>query len=142
LRSGIRDEADPAAAGVCEDVPGPAQFARPHFIKLLLLKRPLLREFYAQTCRIEKWSVRELECRIDSMQFERTAYKRDQVFQVPQIQRDHLSWQGEPGYFWLKDDSLDNLDNLPPPAVLQQEIIEHLKAALRAFKDVAAGLAK
>lgn len=71
----------------------------PHFIKLLLLKRPLLRDFYAQTCRIEKWSVRELECRIDSMQFERTAYKGDQVFQVPQIQRDHLSWQGEPGYF-------------------------------------------
>jgi type I restriction enzyme M protein len=44
--------------------------------------------------------------------------------------------------FWLKDNSLDNLDNLPPPAVLQQEIIDHLEAALRAFRDVAAGLAK
>lgn len=42
--------------------------------------------------------------------------------------------------FWLKDDSLDNLDNLPSPAILQQEIIEHLEAALQAFKDVAAGL--
>lgn len=42
--------------------------------------------------------------------------------------------------FWLKDDSLDNLDNLPPPAILQQEIIDHLEAALQAFKDVAAGL--
>jgi hypothetical protein len=31
--------------------------------------------------------------------------------------------------FWLKDDSLDNLDDLPPPDVLQQEIIEHLEAA-------------
>src|SRR5690349_15103152 len=28
--------------------------------------------------------------------------------------------------FWLKDESLDNLDDLPPPVVLQQEIIEHL----------------
>ncbi len=42
--------------------------------------------------------------------------------------------------FWLKDDSLDNLDDLPPPDVLQQEIIEHLEAALAAFRDVAASL--
>ena len=42
--------------------------------------------------------------------------------------------------FWLKDDSLDNLDELPPPDVLQQEIIEHLEAALSAFRDVAAAL--
>ncbi len=44
--------------------------------------------------------------------------------------------------FWLKDDSLDNLDNLPPPAILQQEIIDHLEAALQSFRDVAAGLPK
>ena len=42
--------------------------------------------------------------------------------------------------FWLKDDSLDNLDELPPPDVLQQEIIEHLEAALASFREVAAGL--
>ncbi len=42
--------------------------------------------------------------------------------------------------FWLKDDSLDNLDDLPPPDVLQQEIIDHLEAALASFRDVAAGL--
>lgn len=42
--------------------------------------------------------------------------------------------------FWLKDDSLDNLDDLPPPDVLQQEIIEHLEAALAAFRDVAISL--
>jgi type I restriction enzyme M protein len=42
--------------------------------------------------------------------------------------------------FWLKDESLDNLDDLPPPDVLQQEIIEHLEAALAAFRDVAASL--
>jgi len=41
--------------------------------------------------------------------------------------------------FWLKDESLGSLDALPPP-VLQQEIIEHLEAALAAFKDVALGL--
>ena len=42
--------------------------------------------------------------------------------------------------FWLKDDSLDNLDDLPPPDVLQQEIIDHLEAALASFRDVANGL--
>ncbi len=42
--------------------------------------------------------------------------------------------------FWLKDDSLDNLDDLPPPDILQQEIIDHLEAALVSFRDVAAGL--
>lgn len=30
--------------------------------------------------------------------------------------------------------------DLPPPDVLQQEIIEHLEAALAAFRDVAAAL--
>ena len=44
--------------------------------------------------------------------------------------------------FWLKDSELDNLDDLPAPDVLQQEIIEHLEAALLAFRDVAAGLPK
>lgn len=42
--------------------------------------------------------------------------------------------------FWLKDDSLDNLEDLPPPEILQQEIIDHLEAALQSFRDVAAGL--
>ncbi len=44
--------------------------------------------------------------------------------------------------FWLKDDSLDNLDDLPTPDVLALEIVDHLEAALLAFRDVAAGLPK
>jgi type I restriction enzyme M protein len=42
--------------------------------------------------------------------------------------------------FWLKDNSLDNQADLPPPDVLQQEIIDHLAAALAAFRDVAVAL--
>jgi len=42
--------------------------------------------------------------------------------------------------FWLKDDSLDDLENLPPPDVLAQEIIEHLESALVAFREVAQAL--
>jgi len=42
--------------------------------------------------------------------------------------------------FWLKDDSLDNLDDLPPPQILAMEIIDHLEAALLSFREVAASL--
>ena len=38
--------------------------------------------------------------------------------------------------FWLRDQSLTDLDNLPPPEVIAAEIIEELEAALEAFKGV------
>jgi predicted nuclease of restriction endonuclease-like (RecB) superfamily len=37
---------------------------------------PLKREFYIEVCRLEHWSVRQLQERIDSMLFERTAISR------------------------------------------------------------------
>jgi len=42
--------------------------------------------------------------------------------------------------FWLKNSQASNLDGLPSPDVLQQQIIDHLEAALSAFRDVAIGL--
>lgn len=42
--------------------------------------------------------------------------------------------------FWLKDDSLTDLDNLPEPEVIAAEIIENLEAALEAFRNVEASL--
>jgi hypothetical protein len=47
-----------------------------HFIALIPLKDPLQRGFYAEMCRVERWSVRELRSRIDSMLFERTALSK------------------------------------------------------------------
>jgi type I restriction enzyme M protein len=41
---------------------------------------------------------------------------------------------------WLRDDSLDDTDNLPPPEVLAQEIVEDLGAALAEFAAVAESL--
>lgn len=41
-----------------------------HFIALIPLKDPLQREFYAQMCRIERWSVRTLRKKIDGLLFE------------------------------------------------------------------------
>ncbi len=43
--------------------------------------------------------------------------------------------------FWLKDDSLTDLDNLPEPADLAEEIIENIEAGLNNFRTVAAALA-
>lgn len=47
-----------------------------HFVELIPLKLPLQREYYAEMCRIERWSVRTLRERIDSMLYERTALSR------------------------------------------------------------------
>jgi len=38
-----------------------------HFVQLLTLKLPLQREYYAQMCRVERWTVCTLRARIDSM---------------------------------------------------------------------------
>jgi type I restriction enzyme M protein len=42
--------------------------------------------------------------------------------------------------FWLKDDSLADLDNLPEPADLADEIIDNIEAGLASFRAVAAAL--
>lgn len=52
------------------------QLSWTHFTLLLPLKQPLQREFYAEMCRIEKWSVRTLREKIDSMLYERTAISK------------------------------------------------------------------
>lgn len=48
-----------------------------HFLALLPLKNALAREFYAEMCRVERWSVRALRQRIDGMLFERTALSKN-----------------------------------------------------------------
>lgn len=42
--------------------------------------------------------------------------------------------------FWLKDKSLADLDNLPEPDVLADEIIQNLEAGLDSFRAIAAAL--
>ena len=42
--------------------------------------------------------------------------------------------------FWLRDDSLADADNLPPPDVIAQEIVEDLEAALEQFRLIAGDL--
>ena len=42
--------------------------------------------------------------------------------------------------FWLKDKSLADLDNLPDPEDLAEEIIENIEAGLGSFREIAAAL--
>lgn len=47
-----------------------------HFKEIIYINEPLKRDFYAEMCRLERWSVRALRERIDGMLFERTAISR------------------------------------------------------------------
>lgn len=47
-----------------------------HFIALIPIKDPIKRDFYSEMCRIEKWNVRTLRKKMDSMLYERTALSR------------------------------------------------------------------
>ncbi|MDE9385624.1 YhcG family protein [Pseudomonas aeruginosa] len=49
------------------------QLSWSHFIEILPLKQPLEREYYAELCRVERWSVRTLRERIGSQLYLRTA---------------------------------------------------------------------
>jgi type I restriction enzyme M protein len=61
------------------------------------------------------------------------AYSHDEL-----VARDKTSLD----IFWLKDDSLADLDNLPEPEILAEEIIDNIEAGLANFRTVAAALGK
>lgn len=63
-----------------------------HFRQIIYVKDGLARDFYAEMCRIERWSTRTLSKKIDSMLFERTAIskKSDEL-----IKQEIAALQGE-----------------------------------------------
>lgn len=56
------------------------------------------------------------------------AYDYDEI-----INRDKASLD----IFWLKDESLEDSENLPEPGIIAGEIVEDLQAALEQFKEIA-----
>jgi predicted nuclease of restriction endonuclease-like (RecB) superfamily len=52
------------------------QLSWTHFLELFPLKDPLQREFYAEMCRVQGWSVRALRGKISGMLYERTVLSR------------------------------------------------------------------
>ncbi|WP_256819594.1 type I restriction-modification system subunit M [Pseudomonas putida] len=67
--------------------------------------------------------------RVETDRFRRFSYQ-------DLIARDKLNLD----IFWLKDDSLEDMDSLPEPDVLAAEIVENLEAALEQFRSVSAEL--
>lgn len=47
-----------------------------HFRQIIPFDDPLKRDFYAEMCRVERWSTRTLQQKLDSMLYERTALSR------------------------------------------------------------------
>lgn len=52
------------------------QLSWSHFRRIIYLDDPLKRVFYAEMCRIEKWNVRTLNSKVQSMLYERTALSK------------------------------------------------------------------
>ena len=53
-----------------------AQLGWSHFVEIIPLDDSLKRDFYAEMCRIERWSVRTLRAKVQGMLFERTALSK------------------------------------------------------------------
>ncbi len=70
---------------------------------------------------------------------DRTETERFKPFTYDEImQRDKVSLD----IFWLRDESLEDTDNLPDPDVLALEIMENLEAALEQFSSIYEDLAE
>jgi type I restriction enzyme M protein len=68
---------------------------------------------------------------------QRTDGERFRSFSYDELlQRDKVSLD----LIWLRDESLEDSNNLPPPDVLAQEIVEDLEAALSEFAQIAESL--
>ncbi|MBL7195999.1 MAG: DUF1016 family protein [Desulfobacterales bacterium] len=52
------------------------QLSWSHFVEIIPLKDDLQRNFYAEMCRLERWSVRTLRKKINGMLYERTAISK------------------------------------------------------------------
>jgi len=80
-----------------------AQLSWSHFVLLIGQKDSLQREFYTELCRLENWSVRQLQERMQSMLYERTAISR-KPDETIQHELNTLRQQGQPSpQLLLKD---------------------------------------
>ncbi|MDR3608950.1 MAG: class I SAM-dependent DNA methyltransferase [Ignavibacteriaceae bacterium] len=78
-----------------------------------------------------------IECYNPSNRFKRKETERFKKFTYDEIiARDKTNLD----IFWLKDNGLSDMDNLPDPDVLALEIVENIEAGLASFKEIVEGL--
>jgi type I restriction enzyme M protein len=74
-----------------------------------------------------------VKCYNTENRFDRKETERFKLFTYDEIiQRDKVSLD----IFWLKDESLEDTDNLPEPDILALEITENLESALEQFRSI------
>jgi type I restriction enzyme M protein len=78
---------------------------------------------------VERYRPGDIGRREESDRFKRFSY--DDL-----VARDKASLD----IFWLRDESLEDTDNLPPPGVIAAEIVEDLQSALEEFRALAESL--
>ncbi|MBQ8784768.1 MAG: N-6 DNA methylase [Alphaproteobacteria bacterium] len=74
---------------------------------------------------IKCYNADNIMARTESERFKKFSY--DEI-----IKRDKVSLD----ITWLKDESLESLENLPEPEILADEIVDNLETALNSFKNV------
>jgi type I restriction enzyme M protein len=78
---------------------------------------------------IEAFSAEDRSARVESERFRRFSYEDI-------VARDKASLD----LIWLRDESLDDMENLPAPEIIAREIVEELEAALTEFAEIASSL--
>ncbi len=92
-----------------------------------LKENPLRDEHLADF--IAAYQAEDRTARVESERFRRFSYQE-------LVGRDKASLD----VFWLRDESLEDADNLPAPELIAAEIIEDLEAALAQFTEIALSL--
>jgi type I restriction enzyme M protein len=78
-----------------------------------------------------------VKCYNPSNRFKRKETERFKKFTYDEIiARDKTNLD----IFWLKDDSLADMENIPDPDILASEIVESIEAGLNSFKEIVEGL--
>ena len=86
--------------------------------------------------REKRWQQLDEDLSYEARQLDRDVVTPDQIRKVVRTFRDKASLD----IFWLKDESLEESDNLPEPGLIAAEIVEDLEAALEQFREIAADL--
>ena len=80
-----------------------------------------------------------VKCYNTKNRLDRKGTKRFKAFSYDDlIKRDKISLD----IFWLKDESLEDTENLPPPEIIAQEIADNLESALDSIKELIVSLGK
>ena len=92
------------------------------------------RHFTLKTNPLQYEDLRDfVKCYNAENRYDRKETEQFRAFTYDELmQRDKVSLD----IFWLKDESLEDMENLPDPDVLAAEIVENLQAALEQFEGI------